>query len=254
MKLSFLFLTFFLLFASCSSSPEFLSPENNQLESDPSQRTTAPSIYDDPSSAIGSEQDNNLLDSQAGATFAGQIESSFIDPNQVKVIDSGQVEWSDSCLGIDQPGVECVPQVTKGYMVILEANGLQFEYHANQVGGQVMPATLGLVWTREGGKDQLCDRLIIYLPDTARACWCEEGEIKSTKINLQDILTLDEYTQLIDALRDYSANTYNQNSPDGSGPLMVSLTFNGQGNSLPQSMDQQELLALAERIFTRINP
>ncbi len=254
MKLGFLFLTIFLIVAGCSSPTELGSTEQNQVESNPSLQTPPPSTNNENDPAIIRNQQDQILNSETRASLEGQFESSFLDPSQVKVIDSGEVEWSDSCMGIDRPGIECTPQVTKGYMVILEANGLQFKYHADQVGGQVHPATLGLIWTREGGEDQLCDKLVIYLPDTAHACWCQAGEKKSAMINLQDILTIDEYEQLIDSLRNYRPNTFNQDATDGPGPVAVSLTFHGQGNTSPQVGDQQKLLALAESIFTRITP
>jgi hypothetical protein len=202
------------------------------------------------------ELNNGQIDSlstQAQASLADQFKSLFIDPNQVRVVESSQVEWSDTCLGIEQPGVDCLPQSTPGYQVVLEANGLQFEVHADH-GGQVQPATLGLLWTREGGEDGLCDRLIIYLPDSAHACWCQSGDMKAASVNLQEILSPEEYEQLIDALRDFSENTVNQPSSDATEPVMVSLTFYGQGKTFPPSDDQQSMLALAENIFERISP
>jgi hypothetical protein len=202
------------------------------------------------------ELDNGQIDSlstQAQVSLAEQFQASFIDPNQVKIVDSSQVEWSDTCLGIERPGVDCLPQSTPGYQVVLEANGLLFEVHADH-GGQVQPATLGLLWTREGGEDGLCDRLIIYLPDSAHACWCQSGDMKAASVNLQEILSPEEYEQLIDALRDFSENTVNQPSSDAAEPVMVSLTFYGQGKTFPPSDDQQSLLALAENIFERILP
>ena len=135
----------------------------------------------------------------------------------------------------------------------MSANGLQFEVHADQ-GVQVQPATLGLLWTREGGEDDLCDLLIIYLPDSAHACWCQSGELKAASVNLQEILSPEEYEQLIDALRDFRENTVNQSSSDATEPVMVSLTFYGQGKTFQPSDDQQSLLALAENIFERISP
>jgi hypothetical protein len=197
---------------------------------------------------------NVPLSTLTEASFAGQFQSLFIDPNQVKILDSSQVEWSDSCLGVEQPGVDCRPQSTPGYRVIFEANGLRFEIHADNVGGQVQPATLGLQWTREGGEDGLCDRLLIYLPDSAYAGWCESGEMKAASVNLQEILSPEEYEQLIDALRNFSENTINQTSSDANEPVMVTLTFYGQGKTFPQSDDQQSLLALVENIFARIIP
>ena len=230
---------FLLIFVACSTPLD--SQSSNQFQTDGN------------STELNNEQ-NESLSTLARTSLADQFHSSFIDPNQVKIVDSSQVEWSDTCLGVEQPGVDCLPQSTPGYRVVLEANGLKFVVHADDVGGQVQPATLGLQWTREGGEDGLCDSLLIYLPDSAHACWCQSGEMKTASVNLQEILSPEEYEQLIDALRNFSENTVTQPSSDANEPVMVTLTFYGQGKTFPPSDEQQSLLALAEDIFARITP
>ena len=207
MKLKYLIIALLLIIAACSSPTETQNSGSNGNDESESQANSEPIIPADTSPAVNDVLNDNELDSQAQATFAGQFQSFFLDPDKVKVIDSQEVEWSDSCLGIDQPGVECVPQVTKGYEIKLEANGLQFDYHANLDGGIVQPATLGLIWTRQGGENQVCDRLIIYLPDIAHTCWCNSGEMHATKVNLQEILSNEEYEQFIDLLKFFSRNS-----------------------------------------------
>ncbi len=233
MKLGFLLTAFLLVIVACSQPMEAL-PSDQQLDD-------------------GNSIDSNNLTILARTTFSEKLQSLYIDPDQVKILDSSKVEWSDSCLGIDQPGVDCLPQSTPGYQVILEANGLQFEVHADSVGRHVQPATLGLLWTREGGEDELCDRLIIYLPDAAHACWCKSGEMNAASVTLQEILSPEEYEQLMDALRSFNKNTINQPTADDIHPVMVSLTFYGQGNTFPTAKDQISLLSLAEDIFARIS-
>lgn len=183
-----------------------------------------------------------------------RIESSYFDPQNVIIVQSDQVEWSDSCLGIEQPGMECIPQSTPGYQVTLKAKGLQFVVHSDKVGSNVKPATPGLLWTREGGEQEICDRLVIYLPDSAIACWCQSGEIKSASVNLQEVLSPEEFEQLIKALRAFSENTINEASPNGTPTVMTSMTFFGQGTQFPTSEEQQFLFSLAEAVFTRITP
>jgi hypothetical protein len=162
------------------------------------------------------------------------------------------IEWPDSCLGIDQLGVECIPEATSGYAVLLEAKGLQFAYHSNDVGSQVLPATPGLIFTRNDDEHTVCDRLVIFLPDTANLCWCEDGEMHATTVNLQEILSEEEYQLLIDSLTTFSENTVNQPSPEQSNPVMVSLTFHGQGMTFPNTDQQDSLVRMAELIFARI--
>ncbi|MBE9474254.1 MAG: hypothetical protein IMY85_05130 [Chloroflexi bacterium] len=239
MKHGLLLLAFLLILVACS--PPLDSQSLSQFQTDGN------------STELNNEQKESL-DTLTQSSLGDQFQSLFIDLNQVKIVDSSQVEWSDTCLGVEQPGVDCLPQSTQGYRVVLETNGLQFEVHADHVGGQVKPATLGLRWTRECGEDGLCDHLLIYLPDSAHACWFQSGEMNTASVNLQEILSPEEYEQLIDALRNFSENTVNLPSSDATEPVMVTLTFYGQGNTFPSSDDQQSLLALAENIFARITP
>lgn len=251
MKLRYLIIALLIIIAACSSPPEEQNSDpNGNIESE-LQANSDPIFPADASPAVNNVLDENALDSQAQATFAGQFQSFFLDPDKVKIIDSHEVEWSDSCLGIDQPGVECVPQVIKGYEIKLESNGLQFDYHADLDGGKVQPATLGLIWTRQGGDSQDCDRLIIYLPDIAHTCWCKSGEMHATKASLQEILSNEEYEQFIDLLRHFNKNSFDQSALNESQAVDISLIFHGQGNTNPQTADQQTLLTMAENIFSR---
>ena len=134
----------------------------------------------------------------------------------------------------------------------MEANGLQFDYHSDLTGSNIQPATPGLSWTRDGGDQGYCDRLIIYLPDTAHACWCQSGEMKAATVNLLDTLSVEEYDQFIGLLREFNENSVDQSPSGGSDSSVVSLTFYGQGEELPNSDQQQSFLAIAQEIFSRI--
>ena len=43
----------------------------------------------------------------------------------------GFVEWPNACLGIEQPDVACAEIITPGYRVLLEADGVLYEYHTD---------------------------------------------------------------------------------------------------------------------------
>jgi hypothetical protein len=60
-----------------------------------------------------------------------------IDIDTIKLVNVEQVEWSDACLGIQQPGIMCAQVITSGYKIILEAEGKQYEYHTNESGSAV---------------------------------------------------------------------------------------------------------------------
>ena len=70
----------------------------------------------------------------AAADLAQRVK---IEVNTIKLVSAQQVDWSDACLGIQQPDVMCAQVITPGYKVILEANGQQYEYHTNKSGSAV---------------------------------------------------------------------------------------------------------------------
>ncbi len=217
---------------------------------------------DEDTSSIGVNNQSNLADiPQANSgnpieqtSLSDQIQSLNLDSGQFKVVGSSQVYGPDTCLVIEQPGVNCVGEITPGYWVAMEANGLQFEYHADKDGKQSIPATPGISWSREGGAENYCDRLIIYLPDTALARWCQSGETKYISVNLLEILSQTEYNRLIDSLKKFKESTINQSSTGDAEALLTSLTIYGQGDDNPGSEEQQSILALAQDIFIRITP
>ncbi len=43
-----------------------------------------------------------------------------------------QVEWRDASLGCPQPGMVYAQVITPGYLIVLEANGKEYEYHADR--------------------------------------------------------------------------------------------------------------------------
>lgn len=53
-------------------------------------------------------------------------------PDQISVVESEQVEWSDSSLGCPQPDMFYMQVITPGYRIVLDASGQQYEYHSNR--------------------------------------------------------------------------------------------------------------------------
>ena len=55
-----------------------------------------------------------------------------ISMTNISLVEVKEVEWSDSSLGCPQPGMEYLQVITPGYLIRLEANGIQYEYHSNR--------------------------------------------------------------------------------------------------------------------------
>jgi hypothetical protein len=96
-----------------------------------------------------------------------------IPAGQIQVVTNSSVEWPDACLGVPRPGMMCAQVVTPGVSIVLEANGVQYEFHTSQDGSVVVLATVALTWHQEGGLAGFCNDLTVILPDEADASSCK---------------------------------------------------------------------------------
>lgn len=65
-------------------------------------------------------------------------------PEAVRIISAEAVDWPDACLGIYLPDEGCAQVLTPGFKVILEANGIRYEYHTDQNGDALRPLPVPL--------------------------------------------------------------------------------------------------------------
>jgi hypothetical protein len=76
----------------------------------------------------------------AGAGLQNLIDKAIADlaqwlsipATQIKVVEATLVVWPDSSLGCPQPGMAYAQVLTPGYLILLEADGKLYEYHANR--------------------------------------------------------------------------------------------------------------------------
>lgn len=54
-----------------------------------------------------------------------------VDIEDIKTISVEQINFSDASLGVREPGVEYAQVVTPGLIIMLEADGEDYEYHAS---------------------------------------------------------------------------------------------------------------------------
>ena len=55
-----------------------------------------------------------------------------VDLATIAVLRADAVNWSDGSLGCPQPDMNYAQVITPGYLIVLEANGVSFEYHASR--------------------------------------------------------------------------------------------------------------------------
>jgi hypothetical protein len=170
----------------------------------------------------------------------------------IRLVSVQLVDWPDSCLGIALPGAACAQVVTPGYLIVLEANGKQFEYHTNADGSVIRPASLALVWQRMGGIAGFCDTLVLFRTGEAHGDWCKP-QAGSTDTLPAVLLTADEQNQLNDWLAKYGMVSITQADPaDVSDAMSVTLTLYGSGSEQPTEAEQRSMVDFATNVYTRI--
>ena len=79
---------------------------------------------------------NSVAASAAQETLAAKL---GIPADQVRVVSKTLVEWPDDCLGVAMSDKPCSAQVTPGYLITLEAQGQQIDYHTNADASVIVP-------------------------------------------------------------------------------------------------------------------
>ena len=164
-----------------------------------------------------------------------------ISPADVKVVSTEQVQWPNSCLGVEQPGVMCASVVTPGYRVILSANGQQYEFHTTLKGEPVVQASGDaasqppLVWEQtENGN---CSRAEISASGVLfGAC---SGQLKHA-----DFITKDRAAQLQTLLTTYA--------PFTSGTPAGTVQFAGQGSQSANDAAQRSIADWSKLVFQEV--
>jgi hypothetical protein len=176
-----------------------------------------------------------------------------ISQDQVSLVSAASIEWPDSCLGIQRTNVTCAQMITPGYLIILEVHGRQYEYHTDSAGNQIIPATLALSWTRQGGIAGFCDELQIYLPNQANAATCKPQEDASSA-NLSDLLSAGEMDQFNQWLDDFGAVALTQEDAAVADAMTQTLLLQGFGQGQPDAAQQQAMFNWAQTVFGKVRP
>jgi hypothetical protein len=178
-------------------------------------------------------------------------ESLGIPVEQIKLVSAEAVEWPDSCLGAPRPNVMCAQMITPGFKIVLGADGRQYEYHTNQDGSIIVPATLALSWQREGGIAGFCDDLTVYLSGEVYGSSCKSGESVAA---LKETLSADELTQFNDWLTQYGQVSLDASDPQGVADRMqLALSLYGSGEQQPDKSEQQVMFSFAQSLYAKIN-
>jgi len=61
-----------------------------------------------------------------------------INQETIQFVNAQKVQWPDTCLGVQQPGIMCAFHVVDGYRITLSAKDQSYEIHSNLDGSQIV--------------------------------------------------------------------------------------------------------------------
>lgn len=200
---------------------------------------------------VGEEptQAGESLTPAESAAISALSQNLGLDASEITVVSTEAVEWPDACLGINEEETSCAQVVTSGYKIILEANGKQVEYHTDETGTVVLPATIVLTWTRVGGIAGFCDHLTTYLSGEVRAASCKATQM--TEMPVTDLLSSEELSTMNEWITEYGLVEIDASDPKGvADGMTVKLTLNGLGTKQPSSPEEEQmLLQFAQNLY-----
>jgi hypothetical protein len=197
-----------------------------------------------------------------GEQVSGEVEDSVIaqlaqnlglDKKDIEVVSSADVEFSDACLDVSMPEIMCAQVVTPGRIVVLEANDIRYEYHTSADGSRVQPATLALVWKREGGIAGFCDSMSVFLSGEVYATSCK-GQLDGKMGTFSTLLTVEKRDQFDAWVTEFGQAELDASDPEGvTDRMVVTLNFFGLSDAKPAAADEENLFLWAQDLFKKVN-
>jgi hypothetical protein len=175
-----------------------------------------------------------------------------LDPAEIAVVSNEAVEFGDACLGVAMQNVMCAEVVTPGSIIVLESNGIQYEYHVSEDGTRIQPATLALTWTRAGGFAGFCDSLTVFLSGEIYGNQCNTEPNEAMGI-FSELLTDEEREQIDTWTADYGRATLDQSDPKGTVDGMVNIVeLYGLDSGKPAMAVQEDIFLWAQTVFQKL--
>ena len=174
----------------------------------------------------------------------------------ITLISAEQVDFPNSCLGIDTPGVACMDVITPGYRIQLQAGRSVYTYVTNLEGQKVILAQAAgpsvkttpmydravLTWSRNGGIAGFCDEIKIHASGLVVVTSC-----KSALRSFQ--LTPKQQALLTGWLVKFGPLDYSYSDPKAvADGMSTALTRAGTGDAKPSEVELSTLLQFASDI------
>jgi hypothetical protein len=72
------------------------------------------------------------------ASKAALSQSTDIPKKEISLVEIESITWPDTCMGVEQSGVDCLPFMVPGFLIHLETRGEIYEYHTNLDGSTIV--------------------------------------------------------------------------------------------------------------------
>lgn len=172
---------------------------------------------------------------------------------RITVVSDARLTFADACLGVAVQGVTCAQVETPGHIIVLESGGLQYEYHANEDGSRIQPASIALTWKREGGIAGLCDQLTVFRSGEIYGNRCApaaEGRMGA----LASLLSNGDRDRFQGWVQRFGRLSIDASDPKGvSDRMLVTLSFEGIGaQESVSSSEKQALLDFAASTYRQL--
>jgi hypothetical protein len=136
--------------------------------------------------------------------------------------------------------------------MVLEADGLQYEYRTSEDGSRVQPATLAMVWKREGGIAGFCDTLTVFRSGEVFTNNCN-GQSDGKMGTIAGLLTAREQTQFKNWIAEFEETKLDASDPKGvADRMVVTLEFFGSGTQQPAESEEQALFSFAQNLYQEL--
>jgi hypothetical protein len=207
-------------------------------------------------------QDGSIVMLAEGAQDSAAVEKIVIKQlaenlglkeSDISVVSNTTIEFRDACMGVALEGVTCAQVITPGHIVVLEANGVQYEFHTDANGSRVQPASLAMVWKREGGIAGFCDTMTVFRSGEVYTSQCKpqpEGRMGT----FANLLSSSEQDQFIDWMAQFGEAHLDASDPAGVADQMkVTLDLFGTGSKQITKSDQQALFEFAQNLYQKVS-
>jgi hypothetical protein len=176
-----------------------------------------------------------------------------LQESDITLVSSEETEFGDACLDVAMEGVMCAQVVTPGRTIVLDADGVQYEYHTSEDGSRVQPASLAMVWKREGGIAGFCDTLTVFRSGEVFTSNCKSQQAEGTMGSLVDLLTTNEQQEFHRWISEFGETKLDASDPKGvADGMMLTLTWFGSGDAKPSEPEQQELFNFAQDLYQEL--